>query len=351
MKINIVCVLVFAFTSLCILKTNASDKGIDRVIQRAADNGLFNGIVLVAEDESIIYHKAFGYANGNKSEKLTLDHRFNIGSISKEFPALALSQLLRENNISIEQPISDFLKKLPLWADKIKLKHLVNYSSGLPDFPWKPEITNNDAIKLLYEISELSHLPGTKYHYSYYNNFLLALVIEKVSKKDFNSYLKNKIFSPLKMCNSENNLNIPKGPLPIAKAFGSGGKEDDFPVYITGPSVYTTASDLFKWALSVENNIIFDLSSFNEMARPFSLKTNLEGFTIQQSAFGNIKYSGDEVTAIFHNGSHLNFHSILYSEKLKKRIIIILSNNKVNNKIFHISNNIIDLLDDDFVDN
>lgn len=345
MKIKIACILVIVFTSLCVFKAYASDKGIDSIINSAAEEGLFNGIVLVAEDENIIYHKVHGYANGNKSEKLTLDHRFNIGSISKQFPALALSNLVREHKISIEQPVSDFLKNLPLWADNIKLKHLVNYSSGLPDFPWKPNITNNDAIKLLNETPELRHVPGTEYHYSYYNNFLLALVIENVSKTSFEQYLQNKVFSPLQMHNTENDLNIPKGSLPNAKAFGSGGKEDDFPAFVTGPSVYTTVSDLFKWILAIRNNTIFDLASFNEMAKPFSFKANSDGFTLQQSAFGNIKYSGDEVTALFHNGSHLNFHSILYYDKLKNRVIIIFSNNKVNNKIFGIGNNIIELLD------
>ncbi len=333
--------------SLSIFKSYAVNESIDGIVSEAFNNGQFNGSILVAKDNSVIYRKAFGYANGSKTEKLTLQHRFNIGSISKEFPAVALDILLKDHDLLIEQPISDFIKNLPAWSDSIQLKHLLNYSSGLPDFPWSVGVTNDDAIQSLKKIAKLQYSPGQAYNYSYYNNFLLALVIEKVSKKSFDEYLYETVFSPVKMTHTENSLNIPQNSLPTAKAFDSAGKEDDYPVAISGPSVYTTVDDLFKWVLSIENNQLIDLITLKSMAKPFSLETNSHGFTLQQSAFGSLKYRGEEVAAIFHDGSHINFHSVLYFDKVNKKVVLIMSNNKSDSKIFSISNEIILLLNNE----
>lgn len=347
MKFKRINVLVIALVTLPMFKSNADNEGIDRIVKDAVVKGQFNGTILVAKDNSVIYRKAYGYANGDKTEKLTIQHRFNIGSISKEFPAVALNILLKERSLSIERPISDFIKTLPAWADNIQLKHLVNYSSGLPDFPWSVGVTNEDAIQSLQKVPKLQHFPGDGYHYSYYNNFLLALIIEKISKKAFEQYLFETIFSPVNMTHTENSLNIPQNSLPTAKAFDSDGKEDNYPVSITGPSVYTNVDDLFKWVLSIENNQLLDIESFSLIAKPLSLETNSHGFTLQQSSFGSLKYRGDEVSVIFHDGSHINFHSVLYFDKIKKGVVLILSNNKSDSKIFSIGNEIIGLLNNE----
>jgi CubicO group peptidase (beta-lactamase class C family) len=335
---------IIAVASLIIFESNAANLAIDTIVTEAVNKGEFNGSVLVAKDNSVIYRKAYGYANGSKTEKLTLQHRFNIGSISKEFPAIALDILLKEHGLSLEQPISDFINNLPVWSNSIQLKHLVNYSSGLPDFPWSVGLANEDALKSLQKLANLQHPPGEGYNYSYYNNFLLALIIEKISEKVFEQYLYETIFSPLKMIHTENNLNIPQSSLPTAKAFDSGGKEDDYRVAITGPSIYTTVDDLFKWVLSIENNQLIDIKSLGLMARPLSLETKSQGFTLQQSAFGSLKYKGGELAVLFHDGSHFNFHSVLYFDKANKQVVLILSNNKSDSKIFSIANKIISLL-------
>lgn len=336
---------IIALASLIIFESSAANEAIDTIVSEAVNKGEFNGSVLVAKGSSVIYRKAYGYADGSKTEKLTLQHRFNIGSISKEFPAVALDILLKTHRLSIEQPISDFIDNLPIWANSIQLKHLVNYSSGLPDFPWSVGVTNEDAIQSLKKVTKLKHPPGEGYHYSYYNNFLLALMIEKVSKKAFEQYFYETIFSPVKMIHTENTLNIPQSSLPTAKTFDSDGKEDDYQVAITGPSIYTNVDDLFKWVLSIENNQLIDIKSLALITKPLSFETNSHGFTLQQSAFGSLKYQGKEVAAIFHDCSHLNFHSILYFDKVNKIVVLILSNNKSDSKTFSIGNRIISLLD------
>lgn len=337
--------IILSTISVFASANNANHKAIYKIIETAVQNDRFNGAVLVADTSQVIFQNAFGYANSDKSEKLTLEHRFNIGSISKEFPALLLNNLLQKNKTSLNQPLSDYVKDLPPWANKIQIQHLLNYSSGLPDFPWTPGVKNEDAINSLKKITTLNSAPGTEYYYSYYNNFLLALVIENITNKRFDQLLNNEIFLPLKMHKTENSLNKPLGSIATARAFGVDGKEDDFPAFVTGPSIYSTVNDLFNWTQSLNNNSLIDQVSLNRLMKPFSLETNSDGFTLQQSAFGSIKYKDDSVVAIFHNGSHLNFHSILYIDKLKNRTILILSNNKANSKIFDLSNSILEILD------
>jgi CubicO group peptidase (beta-lactamase class C family) len=345
MKLNRkITLFVVLYIGLFSSNSQANDKIIDKVVKRSVSNGEFNGSVLVAKGDNIIYQNAFGYSDGTKTEKLTPHHRFNIGSISKQIAAVAIHILITQHDLSLEQPISDFITDLPPWSEKVQLKHLINYSSGLPDFPWKVNLSNTEAMEQLKANRQLLNLPGEGYRYSYYNNFLVALIIENVSGVSFAEYLSKTIFLPLKMSSTENNLNIPKSLLPTARAFDGNAKNDHYPLMLTGPSIYTTVTDLFKWARSVNNNVLIDSEGLRFMAKSLSSDTNSHGFTTQQAGFGSVKYNGNNIAVIFHDGSHINFHSVLYIDKLQKHTVIILSNNKSDNNIFNLGNNIISYL-------
>ena len=326
--------------SLASFVSVSSATTINAIADDAYEKHAFNGAVLVIDGNKEQFKSVYGFESGSRTAPLTLEHRFSIGSISKEFPAAVIHQLVTEKKITLKQPFTDFIPALPAWSKTITIEHLLNYTSGLPDFPWQENINDQDMMTVATAIESLNSLPGQKYHYSYYNNFLLAKIIEAVTKKEFNQVLTERVFIPNMMKSAVNTLNPPQDGLAIALAFNKNFKNDHFPVAVTGPGVYLTIEDLGRWG----RELFKAEALLTNFAKPplNSLYKNCFGKT--QSPFGNVKFFDGRATEIFHDGSHLNFHSIFYVDRTKQRIIIVLSNNKANNDIFSLRSKILELL-------
>ena len=93
---------------------------IDSLLAKTFNQGNFNGNALVLKNNEIIYVESFGYTNASKDKKLTQATRFNIGSIYKEFSAMALMMLVVEGKLNLENSISKFIPSLPSWEKKSK---------------------------------------------------------------------------------------------------------------------------------------------------------------------------------------------------------------------------------------
>jgi len=130
-------VLVAIVTSASVLALQPPDvDGIDQLMRRSHARGIFNGNVLVARQNHIVFEQAFGSADVTLKVPLTLDHRFNIGSITKEFSAVAIMMLLEEGRLTITDTVAAHLPELPSWAARVSIRDLLDYTSGIPDINW-----------------------------------------------------------------------------------------------------------------------------------------------------------------------------------------------------------------------
>ena len=127
-----IAVFFFAFHQQAIAQKKRIKSSIDIFLQEQFKDGKLNGNVLVVKDGKKIYEKSFGYADGSKKTLLDENYRFNIGSIYKEFPAVAIMQLKEKNLLRTDDKISKYLTGLPEWSEKVSIKNLLQYSSGLP---------------------------------------------------------------------------------------------------------------------------------------------------------------------------------------------------------------------------
>lgn len=193
--------LLFCTITLFSQSTSAFDSdAITSILQEYTDDespGLALGIV---QDGEIVYEHYLGYANLEHKIAIDENTRFNIASTAKQFTALMILQLSLEGKLSLED---DFRKYVPsLYAeveDEIKLRHLINHTSGIRDYTFilemmeKPSwrqvgLDNGDIIELLERQEELIHTPGSKYTYSNSGYTILTKVIEEVTGERFNDY-------------------------------------------------------------------------------------------------------------------------------------------------------------------
>lgn len=96
----------------------------------------FSGAVLLANDSDIVFQEAYGEANKDFIVKNNLETKFNLGSITKMFTAIAIAQLVEQHKLSFDDPLPKFMPNFPdkRSAQKIKISHLLSHTSGLGHF-------------------------------------------------------------------------------------------------------------------------------------------------------------------------------------------------------------------------
>lgn len=184
---------------------------IDSLLKYHVDKG-FNGNIMCSKGDSIILKKNYGIAIFETKEQLTDSSLFELGSVSKQFTAIAIITLVEANKLKYETDVSEIFSDFPYKG--ITIEHLLQHRSGLPEIfsfavkhkVWKKNgIANNEDIlnALIKYKPKLSFQPGTKHEYSNFGYVLLASIIEKVSGNTFSEYLKIHLFQPAGMLTSD----------------------------------------------------------------------------------------------------------------------------------------------------
>ena len=212
---------------------------------RAANEiGVFNGNVLIAKNKKIIYQAEIGYADTTKTKLLEPEHKLVIGSITKESNSVGIMMLKEKGKLSLNDKVSKYLPELPKWLEKIQIKNLLQYTSGLPQS--KAE-TDSEYFQSLMKLEKLEFEPGSLYNYSNDNIFLQKKIIDKITGLNYNEFIRKSIFKPLKMEGVLVNTSATNQT--IAQSF-----DNDYNKTTTSQGkneIYLTIEDLYKWAESI----------------------------------------------------------------------------------------------------
>ncbi len=98
---------------------------------------------LVAKDGQVIYSKAFGMANLELNVPMQTDMVFRIGSITKQFTAIAILQLMEQGKLSLQDDITKFIPDYPTQAYTITIEHLLTHTSGIKSYTGAPDYLKN----------------------------------------------------------------------------------------------------------------------------------------------------------------------------------------------------------------
>jgi len=171
----------------------------------------FSGSILIAKDGDPIFQKAYGYASKIFKVPNTIDTKYNLGSINKIFTTVAVTQLMEEGKLSIDDPIGKYLDIFPQEvADKVTIRHLLNMRSGWGDY-WGNEyyLCHKDRLRTLSDYMEfikdipLDFEPGANFQHSNTGYEIAGAIIEEVSGLDYFDYIKKNIYDPSGMSNTD----------------------------------------------------------------------------------------------------------------------------------------------------
>ena len=307
------------------------EKYLDSLMKSANKIGIFNGNIIIAEKGKIIYQNELGFTDFTKSKKLTQESKMPIGSITKEFNSAGILFLAEKRKLNLEDKVADYLPSLSNWTTKIKIKHLLQYTSGLPRIF---KNTDSEYLAELNKVKSLEFEPGTGYIYSNANIFLQKEIIEKVANLSYEDFLKKKFFKRLKIKGGK----IPKDSIlteNMAGSFDNDFKETTF--IHGGGEMYFSINDLYKWVYNLHKKEIVNNSSLNIIAKSFDKNS--------ESSLGYANVENNEIIEHSHQGSGNNYESNIYYQSKNKRIVVLMTNNQ-NFKLGEITDAIIKILDD-----
>jgi CubicO group peptidase (beta-lactamase class C family) len=296
----------------------------------------FNGSALVAENGKVVYKGAYGLANMEWDIPNTPDTKFRLGSITKQFTATVIMQLVEQGKIKLDAKLSDYLPDYRKdTGSKVTIHHLLTHTSGIPSYTSQPGFFENvsrnpykvDEFVKKYASGDLEFEPGSKYTYNNSGYFLLGAIIERVTGKPYEQVLKENIFDPLGMKNTgydHHNTILPKRASGYSTTPGSYANAAylDMSIPYAAGSLYSTVEDLYLWDQALYTDKVLSAQSKALMYKPF-LDDYAYGWVVTNASF---KQNDQPVQMITHDGGINGFTTTIVRFPKEKNLIVMLDN-------------------------
>lgn len=313
---------------------------LDDLLKKYTEYGQFSGSVLVAEKGKVIYKNGFGMANMEWDIPNAPDTKHRLGSITKQFTAILIMQLVAEGKLDLQAPISKYLPDYSkVNGDKITTHQLLTHTSGTPNYTSFPnffkELSRNPHTPTemleMFADSTLTFKPGAQFAYSNSGYILLGAIIEKVTGKTYEAVLQEKIFDPLNMKDSgydHHNTILKKR----ATGYEMKGSIPENSPYIdmstpyAAGSLYSTVDDLYLWDQALYTNKLLSqqyMDMLFEKYVPAFGQYYGYGWSVGHFPIGNTK---DSVQIIGHGGGINGFNTLITRMPQDKSTVILLNN-------------------------
>lgn len=338
-------VALFICCSLILTNTVfAADKAakIDDLLSMYHDYGRFNGTVLVAEKGEVILKKGYGYADIEWSIENKPDMKFRIGSITKQFTAMLIMQLVEAKKIKLNATITSYLPDYRKdTGDRITVHNLLTHTSGIPNYTnipgfWSDSIRVHYTLdKIVYELcaGDLEFEPGSTFRYSNSNYIILGAIIEKVTGMRYADVLQEKILEPLGMDNTgfDDHGRIIENRAAGYARLGSDLVNASYihmPNAYSAGAMYSTVEDLFIWDQALYTNKLLSSKYKKKMFTPF-LGNYAYGWGVYRLPLGStpgFDQGEDSVQVIAHSGGITGFTSTIHRLVEDKHTVILFDN-------------------------
>lgn len=265
---------------------------------------------IVSSKGKIIYKKALGMANAELNVPMQTDNVFRLGSITKQFTAIAILQLMEQGKLNVQDELTKFIPDYPVKDAKITIENLLTHTSGIRDYTSirdtaqrsKMDFTPVEMISY-FKNQPMRFAPGAKYEYSNSNYFLLGYIIEKITGKTYAQYLEENFFQPLGMSNSSyaSDTKIIKNRA-AGYTMGKQGIENAAALSMTQPyaagAVLSTVEDLFKWQQAIQSYKLVKKETLEKAFAKYRLSNGAESNYGYGWRLGSIQ----ESSTIWHGG-------------------------------------------------
>ncbi len=337
---TLILLLAFAPTSINAYQQIEISDAVKRSIIERIDNGDNQGIVVGIINKSGTDFYSYGYANEDKSRKVDKHSIFEIGSISKVFTSIILSDMILNDEIQIEDPIEKFLpEKITIPerdGKRITLWNLATHTSGLPRMPnnFHPKDPMNPyadyTVDNMYDCISAYKLRrdiGRKYEYSNLGMGLLGHILSLKAEKEYEELVRERISSKLNMNDTMIKLNTnAKNKLAEGHSRGKKVSNWDIPTLEGAGAIRSSAVDMIKF---VGANLGIDKTELDKTLN-FSHKEQFDISRNMKIALAwHINIDGQK-EIIWHNGGTGGYRSFCGFSKNENIGIVVLTNSNMS---------------------
>ncbi len=301
-----------------------------------------NGAYIVARDGKPVFRGAVGDAGDSARNALTPDHAFDIGSVSKQFTAMAVLTLAAGGKLSLAAPVTTYLPDFP-YRD-VTVEQLLNHTSGIPDMldsygallrsgKHSAPLTGREVVAMLAAKGlPLRAPPGSAFAYNNTAYMVAASLVEAVADEPFDAYLQRRFFGPLGMTHTR--VRTPANEASIAPrawgfrpaADGTRRPNEQLPgFYVRGAGgIYSTVSDLLIWENALPSGRVVPIAYWRRAITPLRLT---DGRTYPYGYGLKLKPASNGARRYNHDGDWRGFKANLAYYPDSRITIVQLTNN------------------------
>ncbi|WP_375561868.1 serine hydrolase domain-containing protein [Bernardetia sp. OM2101] len=329
---------IFAQKAQLVTKPADWEIKVDSILQKNTQNQDLGITVGITQNGKLIHHNYTGFANLEYQVPFNDSTVFGLASVTKQFTAACIAILEKQQLLSVEDDVRKYIPELLFYGDTIRIKHLLNHTSGirnhnillsLQGFDYEHRGYTNEMIeKLMFRQRGINNRAGQKMLYSNTNYVFLALIIERVSKQTISEFAKKEIFEPLGMNDTfyQNDLEtiipnkacgyyfdgkIYKHPKSLTLCVGAGGIE-------------TTISDMSKWS----KIFLDETHKFSYISKFLTTKDALNDGSLITQARGIFVWEFEGDTLVAHGGRDIGMRSYFVCIPKRKISIMVYTNSE-----------------------
>ena len=289
-----------------------NEAAIDALMRDYAGQDGRGASVLVMRNGEAVFRRGYGGA--------TTDTNYRLASVTKQFTAAAILRLDEQGKLSLDDRIRKYLPSLPAELDAVTVRHLLTHSSGIIDYEdvipeeTTAQLLDRDVLHLLESQRSTYFAPGASYRYSNSGYALLALIVERVSKKSFADFLRDEIFRPLGMTAT---VAHQEGVSTVARrAYGHPADQSRTSAVLGDGGVYSSVDDLANWLAALDRG---------EFAQASIPRVATENPKVKYGYGWRISEHNGRQT-VMHTGETIGFRNAVMRMPKERLAIVILTN-------------------------
>lgn len=321
--------------ALSVLVAQVSPNDVRREAEILLESKRTPGIVVVVRHKGrTVLNYSGGYADLERRVKMRADSVHELASVSKQFTAVAAMRLVDQGKLKLDSRLSEFVADAPAPWSEITVRHLLNHTSGLPDymgpgFNLRADTTAEVLLNGL-KTRPLTFAPGSKFEYSNSGYMALGVVVAKVSGKPFVEAAQESVLKPARMETA-----VPASPfdLVVNRANGydrtrTGFANEQFvsqPLSQLGDGwLMASANDLLRWHDALRREQILKPETWQQVFAPVNAPDERGGPAAY--GFGFVIERAGPKPRVSHSGGWIGTSTYLESDLNSDSCVIILAN-------------------------
>jgi CubicO group peptidase (beta-lactamase class C family) len=309
----------------------------DALAQALLSRPVAGASVAVMRDSRIVFARGYGLANVEHAVPVTPDTVFHIASISKNILAAVVLRLVDERKIDLDADVTTYVPEAPTGGRRVTIRQLLNHTSGLFSFTSLPDANANERLDLghdqvlaLIEGKPFDFFPGTSWRYNNSAFYLAGMVVERVTKKEYGEYVRERLFAPLgmtsaRMCDARSLVPHLAAGYDVERGALTPAAFITWKLPFAAGAICASATDLLRWQAALDSGRVIAPRSLALMRSP----TRLTDGTSIDYGLGTRLGSVEGHAVVGHTGSGGGFAAALTAYPDDRLTVAVLLNTGV----------------------